>query len=148
MPTLTKNYNCYCVQNSCFLNLIFSSAFDTIDHNILKHKLSCSFGVRSSVLPKFHSYLSDKNQSLITNDCIFESFFFVQCVARLRACPTFIHSLHETPFYYIFIFLQFFAHLTQNNCNFLHNISSTVNSLLLVIAKGNLNLFSNLVICS
>ena len=42
--------------------LDFSSAFDTIDHSILVHRLHYDFGFTDSVLQWFSSYLSDRTQ--------------------------------------------------------------------------------------
>ena len=52
----------------CFLTLLdLSAAFDTIDHNILLHRLEHTFGISDSALSWFRSYLSDRTQILTVN---------------------------------------------------------------------------------
>ena len=53
---------------SCFLTLLdLSAAFDTIDHNILLHRLEHTFGISDSALSLFRSYLSDRTQIVTVN---------------------------------------------------------------------------------
>ena len=50
--------------------LDFSSAFDTIDHSILVHRLHTDFGFTDTVLQWFSSYLTDrKNYVSLSNHC-------------------------------------------------------------------------------
>ena len=50
--------------------LDFSSAFDTIDHPILVHRLHTDFGFTDAVLQWFSSYLTDRTQYVsLSNHC-------------------------------------------------------------------------------
>ena len=50
--------------------LDFSSAFDTIDHTILVHRLHTDFGFTDTVLQWFSSYLTDRTHYVsLTNHC-------------------------------------------------------------------------------
>ena len=50
--------------------LDFSSAFDTIDHSILVHRLHTDFGFTDNVFQSFSSYLNDRTQYVsLSNHC-------------------------------------------------------------------------------
>ena len=48
--------------------LDLSAAFDTIDHNILVHRLRNRYGVGGTALNWFKSYISERTQAVIVND--------------------------------------------------------------------------------
>ena len=57
-----------------------SAAYDTIDHNILLHRLSHHFGINNSVLSWFRSYLNNRSHCVDVNNnisCSFQLFFGV-----------------------------------------------------------------------
>ena len=44
------------------LLLDLSAAFDTVDHDLLLHRLNTRFGIKGKVFAWFKSYLADRNQ--------------------------------------------------------------------------------------
>ena len=53
---------------SVLLLLDLSAAFDTIDHQLLLFRLETVFGIRSTALQWFRSYLLDRNQCVVVNN--------------------------------------------------------------------------------
>ena len=77
---------------SVLLLLDLSSAFYTIDHQILLSRMNSVFGIQSTALQWFHSYLSDRYQSTSVSN----SIVFVTITAHVRCASglsTGAHSL-------------------------------------------------------
>ena len=54
--------------------LDLSAAFDTIDHDILLHRLQHVFGIQGTALSRFKSYLTDRKQIVSVNGRLSKSF--------------------------------------------------------------------------
>ena len=51
-----------------------SSAFDTVDHDILLNIMNCSFGVSGTALNWFSSYIQSRSQRIFVNGTASEQF--------------------------------------------------------------------------
>ena len=54
--------------------LDLSATFDSIDHNILLHRLEHAFGIRGTALSWIRSHLSDRVQTVVVNGLKSEPF--------------------------------------------------------------------------
>ncbi len=61
---------------SILVLLDMSSAFDTVDHEILIQRLETKFGFKGTVLAWFSSYLNGRQQRVLVNDSLSDIFEF------------------------------------------------------------------------
>ena len=54
--------------------LDLSSAFDTVDHEVLLRRLQKTFGIADTALQWFRSYLAGRSQSVLLNGSFSEDF--------------------------------------------------------------------------
>ena len=73
-----------------FLDL--SKTFDTLDHNILLHKLSF-LGIKDLYLNLLRNYLSDRKQYVEINQIKYTPSHH-RCTARIELLPFIISSIH------------------------------------------------------
>ena len=59
-----------------------SAAFDTISHHTLLSRLSKRFGLRSSVLSWFDSFLKDKYQTVYIDNFVSDSFMLISRISQ------------------------------------------------------------------
>ncbi len=121
--------------NSILVSLGLSSAFDTVDHNILIYRLENYIGLSGSVIQWFRSYLKERTSSLgnffikknsvLTVGC-HKVQFLVHCYStftcsllvpsyRNTMCPTVPMSMiHSYMFHFPLIICHWLLHLQQN----------------------------------
>ena len=75
IDSITQHLDNRCYTLGVFIDL--SKAFDTIDHNILLHKLE-NYGIRGTALSWFQSYLSNRMQ-MVDIDLEISSQKFITC---------------------------------------------------------------------
>ena len=77
--------------------LDLSSAFDTIDHGVLIKRLSTRFGLRSTALAWFVSYLANRSQSVVINHCQSKPSKLVYGVPQGSVLGPLLFSLYVAP---------------------------------------------------
>jgi hypothetical protein len=81
-----------------FLTLLdLSAAFDTIDHNILKHRLDKWFGISGVALDWRSSYLTDRSQHIKLDECISSSVAVPFGVPQGSVLGPLLFTLYTTP---------------------------------------------------
>ena len=90
----------FALDNKYFIALIMidmSAAFDTIDHNILLHRLSHHFGINNSVLSWFRSYLNNRSHCVDVNNNISRSFQLFSGVPQGSVLAPILFTLYIKP---------------------------------------------------
>jgi hypothetical protein len=82
---------------SLLLLLDLSAAFDTIDHHLLMSQLSSVFGLQGTVWNWFHSYLSDRHQSVYINGTLSEPVNLVCGVPQGSILGPVLFTLYTQP---------------------------------------------------
>ena len=83
--------------NISVLLLDLSAAFDTVDHQILLSRLNSVFGIRSTALQWFHSYLSDRYQSTSVNNLSSSPSQLMYGVSQGSVLGSILFVLYTTP---------------------------------------------------
>ena len=83
--------------NTVLLLLDLSAAFDTIDHQILLSRLNSVFGIQSTALRWFQSYLSDRYQSTSINNSSSSPSQLTYGVSQSSVLGPILFVLYTTP---------------------------------------------------
>ena len=78
-------------------NSNLSAAFDTIDHNILIHRLQYWFGISSTALNLLSSFLSDRYQTVIACNSNSQPVLLEYGVPQGSVLGSLLYSLYTTP---------------------------------------------------
>ena len=83
--------------STALLLLDLSAAFDTIDHNILIHRLQYWFGISSTALNLLSSFLSDRYQTVIACNSNSQPVLLEYGVPQGSVLGPLLYSLYTTP---------------------------------------------------
>ncbi|WP_419588267.1 RNA-directed DNA polymerase, partial [Thiolapillus sp.] len=113
--------------------LDLSAAFDTIDHNILLHRLEHAFGITGTALSWIRSYLSDRDQTVVVNGLKSEPFRLLYGVPQGSVLGPVLFVFYTKPFDDIFdihsVCHHLFADDTQmQNSSSLDQLDTTISA--------------------
>ena len=114
--------------------LDISAAFDTIDHNILLHRLEHAFGFTGKALSWIQPYVSDRDQTVVVNGLKSEPFRLLYGVPQGSVLGPILFVLHTKPFDDIFdihsVCHHLFADDTQmQNSSSLDPLDTTISAM-------------------
>ena len=111
----------FALDNKCFTGLIMidmSAAFDTIDHNILLHRLSHHFDINNSVLSWFPSFLNNRSHCVDVNNNIFSSLQLSFGVPQGSVLAPILFTLYIKPLASIISEFDFSYHFYADDLQF------------------------------
>ena len=107
---------------SALVLLDLSAAFDTIDHNILLHRLNSWFGISDKALSFMQSYLSDRSQFVIIDGCTSTTQPLLTGVPQGSVLGPLLFTMYTTPLSYVMndnsVSHHLYADDTQMYCSF------------------------------
>jgi hypothetical protein len=116
-------------KTSALILLDLSAAFDTIDHSILLSRLTSFYGISGSALDLIRSYLTDRTQSVLVNNCFSPPAPILTGVPQGSVLGPLLFSLYTSPISQIFssssISFHLFADDTQIYVSFPPSDSSS-----------------------
>ena len=112
---------------TALLMIDMSSAFDTIDHNILLSRLHNSFGVANSVLSWFKSYLHNRSQCVIVNNIASKSVTLSSGVPQGSVLAPLLFTLYLQPLANVIREFGFDYHFYADDVQFYITFDHTLN---------------------
>ena len=121
--------------STALLLLDLSAAFDTIDHNILLHRLQHWFGISSTALSLLSSFLASRFQTVVTPNSKSQPVLLEFGVPQGSVLGPLIYSLYTTPLHSIIskypgICCHFYADDTQIYISFSPENTSSAMSII------------------